>query len=324
MNGFIHRLRTAALAFCFAIFCLAAPAQTLQDGRVTILYDPADAALARHSMEIVEEALREFDARLPAGDAPVTVALCRTHAEFRRYAGQFALTGVGGVAEAHSGTIAVKTPRIQPSGADYDGILRHEILHLLLARNYNTAVMPRWLNEGLTMILSGEIRVDDRFLAGYMSVRGSLIPYNELPLVLEAAEYDGRLGEAYAQSLSMTEFLMKRLGEDRFWALLRSLDSKDFPAALREETGQTLFQWFDAWQQSLWKVALVFSLVSGFSAFQLMAVLVFIAYWRRRRRNRALLQRWEEEEADEPFLFAYQLEGREEPHPWEEEDEDRL
>jgi hypothetical protein len=228
------------------------------------------------------------------------------------------------VAETRSGVVAVKTPRIQPTRADYEGVVRHEIIHLLLARNYNTLAMPRWLNEGITMILSGEHRVGDRFTAGYMYVRGSLIPYVELPIVLEAVDYDGRLGEAYAQSLSMTEYLMKRLGEDRFWRMVRELDTRTFPDALESVGGLTVPEFVDAWQASLWKVALIFSLVSGFSAFQLMIVLAALAYWRKRRRGLALLRQWDEEDEEETILFAHELEGREAPYPWEEEDEDRL
>lgn len=316
-------LLLAALA-CLLLLPFSAPADELHSGRVTLIYDPADKELAQRSLEIVQDTLDDFRDRMPVGDKPITVALCRTHPEFRRYAGQFARVSVGGVAESASGVVAIKTPRILPPGAHYEGILRHELLHLLLDRNYNTAVMPRWLNEGLAMTLSGENRVDDRFYAGYLSMRGRVIPYNELPAVLEGAEYDGRLGEAYAQSLSMTEFLRKRLGEQHFWEFLRALDDQSFPRALEAHTGMTTAQWFDTWQQSLWKVALIFALVSGFSAFQLMVLIAALAWWRRRRRNKALLQRWAEEDEDEPFLFAYQLEGREEPHPWEEEDEDRL
>jgi hypothetical protein len=311
--------------FLLLVSGLFAHADELRKDNITLAYDPADAAVAKRSLEVVLETLDEFKATMPAGNKPITIALCHTHGEFRQYAGTLSRPGVGGVAEAQSGVMAVKAPGIQPPGADFEGILRHELIHLLLARNYNATNIPRWLNEGITMSLSGENRTEDRFLAGYMYVRGNLIGYNELPIALEASEYTGRLGEAYAQSLSMTEFLMKRLGKERFWQLIRAMDTQTFVDALQSVGGMSTEAFMQGWQRSLWKLALVFSLVSGFSAFQLMILLTFLAYWRKRRRGHALMRQWtEEEEEGETILFAHELEGREEPYPWEEEDEDRL
>jgi hypothetical protein len=314
------------MAIGMLLSSLPSGADELRDGLITVVHEPSDAAVAQRSLAIAGETLRELAKPLPAGDRPITIVICRTHGEFRKYAGTLARPGVGGVAESNSGVLAVKSPRIQPSGADFEGILRHELIHLLLARSYNVYALPRWLNEGITMTLSGENRISDRFTAGYMYVRGSLIRYPDLAVALEAVEYDGRMGEAYAQSLSMTQFLMKRLGKERFWQLIRELDHSDFPAALEKVGGMTIPGFMEAWRASMWKLALMFSLVSGFSAFQLMVLLTFLAYWQIRRRNKAKLAHWQKEEEEEevPYLFAHELEDQEEPYPWEEEDEDRL
>lgn len=324
-----HRLLPwAALAF-FAIGLLpvAPPAYSavLQQGSIVIEHDPADEAVARRSLEVLQTALTSLRNRLPDDGQPVRIVICHTYEDFRRYAGRYAAPGVGGVAMSDSGFIAIKAPRIQRPEADYEGILRHELIHLLLARNYNVRNIPRWLNEGITMVLSEERRWDDRTLVSYLYLRGNLIAYRDLEFAIELDEERGRIGEAYAQSLSMTEFMMKRLGEDRFWSLIRSLDTRSFDQALRAETGLEPQVFWDEWRRSLWKFALVFSLVSGFSAFQLMVLLAALAYWRLRRKNRATLRQWqkeEEEDDDIPYLFAHELEGQEAPYPWEEDEEE--
>lgn len=301
-----------------------AHAATLSAGSITVEYSPNDENLARESLRMVLGAIDEFKRHLPVGDAPIRVIICRTHGEFASYAGRFALPGVGGVAVAEENLVAVKAPDIQRPGSDYIGILRHEVIHLLLARNTNVAAMPRWFNEGLTMILSKENRLADRFTVALNHLRGATLPYPQLEFVMEVDAGQGRLGDAYAQSLSMTQFLMKRLGETGFWRMVRNLDDHSFQQALIAESGMNVVEFYQAWKRSLWKIALVFSLVSGFSAFQLMILLAALAYWRIRRRNKAVLERWEsEDEDDDLILFPHDLEGREEPYPWEEDERER-
>src|SRR5690606_37333990 len=125
--------------------------------------------------------------------------------------------GVGGMFIRDRDLIVLKAPRIQTAGADFAGILRHELIHLLVARNYNLANIPRWLNEGIAMLESDERRWDDHSVVAYTYLRGQLIPYDKLNLSVAAQGHEGDLGRAYAQSLSMTQYLMNRLGSERFW-----------------------------------------------------------------------------------------------------------
>ncbi len=322
MRWAVFVVSPALFLFCWTT-CFA-QATTLVEGVITIEYNSVDEPLAQASMRIVLDAIEEFRRHLPVGDAPIRVVICHTHGEFASHAGRFAVPGVGGVAVADENLVAVKAPGIQRPGSDYIGILRHEVIHLLLARNTNVQAMPRWFNEGLTMILSKENRLADRFTVALNHLRGTTLPYPQLEFVMEVDAGQGRLGDAYAQSLSMTQFLVKRLGEDGFWRMVRNLDDQSFQQALIAESGMNVVEFYEAWKRSLWKIALVFSLVSGFSAFQLMILLAALAYWRIRRRNKAVLERWESEDDDEDLiLFPHDLEGREDPYPWEEDERER-
>jgi hypothetical protein len=73
---------------------------------------------------------------------------------------------------------------------------------------------------------------------------------------------------------------------------------------------------YDDWVGSLWMVALVFSLVSGFTAFQLMAILTIVAYLRKRRKGQATLREWEDEEDGDTGWDDAETELT----PWDEEE----
>ena len=80
---------------------------------------------------------------------------------------------------------------------------------------------------------------------------------------------------------------------------------------------------FQAWRDSLWTIALVSSLVSGFGVFQFAAFLLVVAYLRKRRRGRKVLETWaEDEDAEDAIVFPWQLEDQEGPYEWEQDSDD--
>jgi hypothetical protein len=319
--------RRTTVAF-WTVCCMAVavsgpcwPATLTQDA-VHVIYDSADEALARQAARIIQDALHELGPRLPAGDDPIIVAVCHTVAEFERYAGPYARPNVTGIAMPSQGVIAVKAPRLVPQGPDFTGTLRHELIHVLLARNVPAGRLPRWLEEGIAMTFSREYRWGSKLRIGQMYAQGQIIPYRELEWAFLEPGRETEFGDAYAQALSMTRFLREELSEDEFWALVHDLDTMTFPAALKRHADISVTGLVDAWRRSLWKVAVVFSIVSGFSIFQLMALLTVYAYLRKRRQGRRILRRWEDEEGDVPTLTVLDLEDNEPLYPWEEEEDE--
>lgn len=317
MTGACARKRLSILFAAFTCCVSAAFADVIDDPPIRITYTSDHQALARESHDILTRALMDFGERLPPGDAPIEVVICSTLPEFARHAGSLAQSNVLGIAKPGEGLIAVKAPNLTMGGADYRGTLRHELVHVLLARHTSPDNLPRWLNEGIAMILSGEYRWESRARVAQMYWQGRLIPYRDLLFVFLEPGKEMEFGDAYAQALSMTRFLMEQLGEEGFWRVILALDSKTFGDALRAEAGISPMDFYDDWTGSLWTVALIFSLVSGFSIFQLMAVLTVIAYFRKRRRGLATVRAWDEEEqatADDEDVS--------DPLPWNDPDED--
>lgn len=275
------------------------PPRKISGGIFTVEFWPGDEKIANESLEILRETASDFSRRLPAGDRPVRVTICRSIDQFRAHAGQYGRAWVGGVTKSRSGRIAVKAPYLLPESRDYYGLLRHELLHVLLARNVREEYLPRWFNEGVVMVLSGENRWGSAARVAGMYASRNLIPYYNLDFGFLPLGDEVLSGDAYAQAYSMTRFLQDRIGEERFWELVAALRHTPFDTALSQATGMTPGEFYNTWRGSLWKVALISASASAFSAFNLMILLVFLAWYRKRRRNIAILEQWEQEEMEE-------------------------
>lgn len=286
----------------FAVGCTVranAAQRLIQRGIIEIAYSERDEAVARKSAEILEKAIVEFSEHLPAGDEPIRVVLCSSLEEFRQLTGPFGKARVTGVAKSEQGLIFVKAPRLTPPDHDFRGTLRHELVHVLVARNTDLANVPRWFNEGIAMVVSKELRWSSTMRVVRMYARRRLIPYPELNFAFAPLGNETVFGDAYAQALSMTRFLIDRVGEETFWDIVHAMKTMSFEEALRLHAGMTPGGLYDSWRRTLWKLALIGSLMSGFTLFQFMAFLLVVAYLRKRQRGRRILRQWEEEDAAE-------------------------
>lgn len=289
-----------------------AAAEVLSAPPFHVSHAAEDADLAQYTVAVLHEAAAEFAPRLPLGEAPVQVVIAPNYSAFRAYAPRLAQHNVAGLAKAEEGLIVVKPPRLLEPGSDYRGTLRHELVHVLLARNTDTTRLPRWLNEGLCMSLANEYRWESMLQIARMFGGGRMLELRNLDLAFAAPGDEMEFGDAYAQALSMTRHLRDRLGEERFWQVIYALREMPFHRAL-EETGGLSVAAFDAgYRRSLWWIALVGSIATG-SIFGPAALLVILAWWRKRRQNRRTLDRWAFEEA---------MESGEKPFDWDEVLED--
>lgn len=311
------RYRSAVLLPLCVLFPLLGWADTLSGGPFTIEYAPGDQALAEQSLKVLEAALDEFSAHFEGGTAPILVRIAVTPEEFQRYAVRLSGKRVIGVAQPDKGVIAVKSPSLAGVEQDYGGTLRHELVHVLLYRTVGGDRLPRWLNEGLAMMLAGEYRWAAPFTVARMYAGRSIIPYQDLDFALMAPGTEMEFGSAYAQSLSMTRYLYGEMGSSAFWTLVRSCKDQYFADALRMYARQNPAEFFESYRASLWKVALVGLAASGFVVI-LNPLVFFWALYLRRRKNQAIYKVWEDEEHEEgapPFSWE---EVVEDPDAWRE------
>jgi hypothetical protein len=171
------------------------------------------------------------------------------------------------------------------------------------------------------MTWSNEHRWGSTWRVGQMYVTNRVIDYPDLEWTFQSPGREMEFGDAYVQALSMTRYLEDTLGEDAFWSLIADLETMSFTEALAKHGDMSVREFYEEWVASLWKLALVFSIVSGFGIFQFMAILVIVAYIRKRRQNRRRMREMElDEEDDVPFMTVSQLEDQDPPYPWEEEE----
>lgn len=313
-----------SVAVCTALVAASAPAELLQEGLFRVEYPKGEERLAAATLKNIEDVITAWRERLDAGTKPIMVHICASPGEFASLAGFSPPSEVGGVAHSEDGIIVLRTPDQLANPKYYEGVARHELVHVLLARNTDLAHLPRWLNEGIAMHISGEYRWNSTFHVARMYLAERLLSYDELMSQFDLSQRERPFGGLYAQSLSMTAYLYDRLGEDAFWEMIYALREHDFPEALADAAEMTPGELWGAWRRSLWKVAVIMTVVSGFGVFHVMALLVIVAYMRKRRRNRALLQRWDREEAeDEGFMTVWDLE-RDSEYPWERDDEGQV
>jgi len=201
---------------------------SLSRGLFVVQYTAGNESLAERTLDTLEEGLGEFAQRLPAGSDSIRVLICANYAEFVRHAGSYGKANVGGIARSEESLIVLKPPEILPGGQDYRGMVRHELLHVLLARNTEDAYVPRWFNEGLAMVISRELRWESSLRIARMYMYGRIIPYIDLNLSFAPVGDEGAFGDAYAQALSLTRYLMDHAGEERFWALVGALKTTPF------------------------------------------------------------------------------------------------
>lgn len=276
----------------------AAHAAMLQEGPLIVEYAAEDEDAARRAMRELREAAAEFAPRLPLGTQPVNVFIAPTVAAFNRRAPGFMPGQVSGVADPERGIITVKSPRLRGARADFLGTLRHELVHVLVARNTKDVFMPRWLNEGLAMFMAKEYQFATPMTMAMMFFENRMIAYKDLDSAFMNPGQEMEFGDAYAQALSLTRHLYKRLGPDRFWQVVLATRTMSFGDALRQHAGFDVRDFWGGYMRSLWLVVLIGAMASG-SFFAPMAVLTIVAWFSVRRRQRKVLDGWEREEREE-------------------------
>lgn len=174
--------------------------------------------------------------------------------------------------------------------------LVHEFSHLVVGRTVPGGV-PRWLDEGLAMIVEsrGDAFHHTRLVSA--ATFGRLKPLDEL--WISTAEPDQSL--AYAQSLSATRFLLREYGHPaddprRFLArLAHDEDGGRLRGLLHDARYLAAFEsrWRDS-VRTFWTVVAAVT-ADGF-LFLVISLLFLLVYWRKKRMARLKEEEWRRDE----------------------------
>jgi hypothetical protein len=205
---------------------MPAGARTVRSAHFVITHANRDdiAGLAE-ALEGGYRTVREFGLRLPSS---IDVRVHATTQEFavRSGAGRFHLAGVRG-----------STLHLQPVGVlrrqpGLGRALTHEIVHVALAEAASR--MPRWLSEGVAMMIAGELQV-----AG-----GDYATPAELDGALVTARSHEEARRAYGAAASLVRALRTKVGSARMLSAMRAIASGgEANAAFRSVAGLDLGKW---------------------------------------------------------------------------------
>lgn len=113
---------------------------------------------------------------------------------------------------------------------DFQRIITHELVHLIISRRYGNINVPRWFHEGMAMALSGEIDSDAPITLSKAILSGKLLSLDSIKYVNRFKRDKAHL--AYCQSHFAVQFLMSQYGQDLLPELLSEIkDRSSFESA---------------------------------------------------------------------------------------------
>ncbi len=180
-------------------------------------------------------------------------------------------------------------------GTNLVEVFRHELVHVAIADALANRHVPLWFNEGVSIFFSGENAWDRLNTLRDASLSGTLLPLAQLDRNFPP---EG-VNVAYAESADFVRFLMRDQDRGRFAGLVsRVRDGQAFDAALADAYGSDTRRLEYQWQDDLSHRFSIWPAIVGGSALWVVAIgVLVVAYVRRKRKARAKLAQWAEEEA---------------------------
>ncbi len=271
----------------------------LDDKRWQISFHASDASNAQSLAKFVSAALPHLEASLGSTlETPAHIWIAANQSEFDH------LTNAGlpewsqGVSYPEQNKIVLKSPRFSGDIEIFHRTAAHELVHQLIAHKVRTNI-PRWLNEGLALVLSGEGREKPLMPLSRAVWMGGVQPLASVEEVDRLPHAAAEL--AYLESFSAADFLVRQFGWESVRRMLNDLGSGTYwQDALFKETEMDQAGFEALWLTNLdksyrWMILLDVPTFIFFGITLLVLVVGVLIY----RRRRQTYRRWEAEEAME-------------------------
>jgi hypothetical protein len=181
-----------------------------------------------------------------------------------------------------------------------DHVLTHELSHVVLHRAVGERPLPLWFVEGLAVHQAGEQRLGRIQTLWEAAITDDVLSASELSQRFPSRPNQVNL--AYAESADLVEHMLRgERDRGRLRQLLVAVKAgASFEQALLSTYHVDLPYLEREWKRSLGERYRVLPMVlTGTALWGGIAVLVVVAFWRRRKDHREKLSRWAEEEAAE-------------------------
>jgi Peptidase MA superfamily len=282
---------------------------TRMSGRVKLAFHPQDEGITGRLIVGLPKALRVVADELGvARDQALEIRIARSPAELARLAPQTAPPPAYAVGVAYPALGLIVLSVVDPQSffpPNLGDVLTHELSHILLYRAAGQRPLPLWFVEGLAVHQAGEQRLSRVQTLWEAAVVDDILTTAELSQRFPTRPRQVNL--AYAQSADLVEYLLRSEANRTYLvALLREVkQGRSFEQALLSAYGVDLPYLEHEWRRSLGERYRVLPMVlTGTALWGGIAVLVVIAFIRRRRDQRQKLSRWAEEEAREDRVQA--------------------
>lgn len=263
-----------------------------------VRFAPGEDALARSTATKVSRTLDHIDQEMRlAPRGPFTVVITSSKEAYTAYSGHLPDWSAGAT-DLTRNRVILKSPRLgRTSIWDYDQTLRHEVMHIVLGQNVDPTRIPRWLNEGLAMIIGGEQSLHQVYTLSQAVIRDDLISLGGLERILQFDRPKANL--AYAECVSAVRFLQSQFPAGTLRSIFTRMNRSDasFARVFEEETGLPMTYFEYHWQEHLTsKYRWITMMGSDTTIWIFFTLLVIVGYLLIRWRNRKKMQAWQEEE----------------------------
>lgn len=276
-------------------------------GHVETSAEPGLETTALELQDRAEAALRDIHRDLEGLPEPRTIHLqvVRDAASLASVApaGRGAPDYAIGVAYPDLGVITIAT-RKGGQLVDPTSTLRHELAHIALGAALGDHA-PHWLHEGFAYQHSSDFSFDRMETLAGMAWFHSIVPIDDLDGSFSAEEAPAN--RAYAEAYDFVGYLARRgryedTADDgdrepfrTFLATLAQTGSLDTAAV--KAYGRPLHALFEEWRDTLSDRYMLAPIgLLGLAVWVLCAILLALAWRRRRRQNRVRMAQWEREE----------------------------
>lgn len=216
---------------------------------LAIWYEPQDAGYARDLSNLLEEKLPDFAQKLgtPIPDS-IRVVVAPNRGRFR-YLTRGLPDWTGGAAYPRQRSIILKSPTMYTEKGQFNVTALHELVHILTDYR-GPSRLPRWLSEGVAMVLSGETMYKNRTPLGRAVVTGHTYTLEDIERMLRFGPEQARV--AYLQSISFVKFLVDRYGWDSIAQLIEGYRTGVSPDTIFQQlSGHDFYTVEVAWHQQL-------------------------------------------------------------------------
>jgi hypothetical protein len=277
------------------------PPGSIDTGRVVVRFEEADRVSATALSRLAEPTLDALCADF--GDCPedafepkLQVVVSDDMAGLRKALGPAVPAWAAGVAFPPEGVAGV---RMDPRGGGWGEVertFRHEMSHLLLHRIVAGRPVPRWFKEGFAMLQAREWSFDRARSLSAAALTDRLLDLDDLER--RFPERRGEITLAYAQASAVVGHLLSSDPNAFARMLLDVRNGAQFDTALEHAYSTSIGQLEAQWRDALNTDYALIPLLTGGTSIWVLATLIFlVGYVRRRRSDRITLAQWEEEES---------------------------